>query len=258
MFKLSKIVDLNSDLGEGFGQWRMGDDEAMLDLVTSANIACGFHAGDYNIMAHCYSQAKKKNVAIGAHVGFPDLAGFGRRPLTLSAEEITRLIIYQIGAAQALALSHGHKVTYVKAHGALANIAETDREIAESIAWAVKQVDPSLCLLAIALSEQTQAGEKAGIRTFHEIFADRNYTEQGRLQPRHETSSVITDSDLIASRVKNMLEIQSIICFNGKKLSTPIDSICLHSDTQHAVDIARNLRNMLLTEGYNLGPFTAN
>jgi UPF0271 protein len=158
MLKSSRNIDLNSDLGEGFGQWRMGDDEAMLDLVTSANIACGFHAGDYNIMVHCYSRAKQKNVAIGAHVGFPDLAGFGRRPLALSAEEITRLIIYQIGAAQALALSLGHKITYVKAHGALANIAETDREVAESIASALKQVDPSLCLLAIALSEQTQAG----------------------------------------------------------------------------------------------------
>ncbi|MFM8860354.1 MAG: LamB/YcsF family protein [Methylocystis sp.] len=258
MLKSIRNIDLNSDLGEGFGQWRMGDDEAMLDLVTSANIACGFHAGDYNIMAHCYSQAKQKNVAIGAHVGFPDLAGFGRRTLALSAEEITRLIIYQIGAAQALALSQGHKITYVKAHGALANIAETDRAIAESITCALKHVDPSLCLLAIALSEQTQAGERAGIRTFHEIFADRNYTEQGRLQPRQEASSVITDAELITSRVKKMLESQSIICLSGKKLSTPIDSICLHSDTQHAIDTANNLRQTLLAEGYNLSPFTIN
>ena len=209
-------------------------------------------------MAHCYSQAKQKNVAIGAHVGFPDLAGFGRRTLALSAEEITRLIIYQIGAAQALALSQGHKITYVKAHGALANIAETDRAIAESITCALKHVDPSLCLLAIALSEQTQAGERAGIRTFHEIFADRNYTEQGRLQPRQEASSVITDAELITSRVKKMLESQSIICLSGKKLSTPIDSICLHSDTQHAIDTANNLRQTLLAEGYNLSPFTIN
>jgi len=256
MLKTSTNIDLNSDLGEGFGQWRMGDDDSMLSLVTSANIACGFHAGDYNIMAHCYSQAKQKNVAIGAHVGFPDLAGFGRRPLALSPEEITRLIIYQIGAAQALALSMRHKITYVKAHGALANIAETDREIAESIAYAIRLANPSLCLLAIACSEQTLAGEKAGIRTYHEIFADRNYTKEGRLQPRQEASSVITDIDLITSRVKKMLETQSIITCNGKELSTPIDSICLHGDTPHAVKTARKLREMLVKEDYNLRPFS--
>ena len=184
MTSASRTIDLNADLGEGFGHWRMGDDDAMLDIVTSANVACGFHAGDPDIMATTFARAKEKGVAVGAHVAFPDLAGFGRRSLPMSAREIERAVAYQLGAAQALAALSGHRITHVKAHGALANIAERDADVANAIARAVRGVDPSLALLAIALSEQTLAGARAGLRVVNEIFADRAYMDDGRLQPR--------------------------------------------------------------------------
>jgi UPF0271 protein len=248
-------LDLNADLGEGYGAWSMGDDDAMLDIVTSAIVASGFHAGDPQIMARVFARAKEKGVAVGAHVGFPDLHGFGRRPMALSAQEIERVVAYQLGAAQALAIYAGHKITHVKAHGALANIAESDVAVATAIARAMRAVDPSLTLLAIALSEQTRAGERAGLRVAHEIFADRAYTDNGRLQPRKEPGAVIENIEAAIARARTMIEEGVLVTIGGKRLPTPIDSLCVHGDNAEAVALAHRLREALQDAGWTIRPF---
>jgi UPF0271 protein len=251
-------IDLNADLGEGFGPWRMGDDAALLGLVTSANVACGFHAGDPDIMTRVLMQAREAGVAVGAHVAFPDLAGFGRRILPMSAAEIARAVAYQIGAAQALATFAGHRLSHVKAHGALANLAEHDAAVADAIAGATRAVDPSLTLLAIARSEQTRAGERAGLRVAHEIFADRAYANDGRLRARALPGAVIHDVDAVIARVRQMLAAQALVTIDGELLPTPIDSICVHGDTPQAVALAQALRQALEKDGVALRPFVAN
>lgn len=251
-------IDLNADLGEGFGPWRMGDDAALLGLVTSANVACGFHAGDPDIMTRVLMQAREAGVAVGAHVAFPDLAGFGRRILPMSAAEIARAVAYQIGAAQALATFAGHRLSHVKAHGALANLAEHDAAVADAIAEATRAVDPSLTLLAIARSEQTRAGERAGLRVAHEIFADRAYANDGRLRARALPGAVIHDVDAVIARVRQMLAAQALITIDGELLPTPIDSICVHGDTPQAVALAQALRYALENDGVALRPFVTN
>ena len=251
-------IDLNADLGEGFGPWRMGDDAALLGLVTSANVACGFHAGDPDIMTRVLMQAREAGVAVGAHVAFPDLAGFGRRILPMSAAEIARAVAYQIGAAQALATFAGHRLSHVKAHGALANLAEHDAAVADAIAEATRAVDPSLTLLAIARSEQTRAGERAGLRVAHEIFADRAYANDGRLRARALPGAVIHDVDVVIARVRQMLAAQALITIDGELLPTPIDSICVHGDTPQAVALAQALRQALENDGVALRPFVTN
>ncbi|PWB84326.1 MAG: hypothetical protein C3F11_01865 [Methylocystaceae bacterium] len=248
-------IDLNADLGEGYGHWRMGDDEAMLGVVTSANVACGFHAGDPEIMARCFALAAQRGVSVGAHVSFPDLAGFGRRRIPFTPLEIERLVAYQIGAAQALALYSGHMITYVKCHGALANVAEREPDVAMAVARATLAVDARLTLLTIARSEQVGAAERAGLRAANEIFADRAYTDEGRLKPRGETGAVIEDADWAAARVLAMLTEQALITESGKRLPTPIDSICVHGDSPHAVEMARRLSRGLTGAGYELAAF---
>ncbi len=251
-------IDLNADLGEGFGPWRMGDDAALLGVVTSANVACGFHAGDPDIMTRVLMQAREAGVAVGAHVAFPDLAGFGRRILPMSAAEIARAVAYQIGAAQALATFAGHRLSHVKAHGALANLAEHDAAVADAIAEATRAVDPSLTLLAIARSEQTRAGERAGLRVAHEIFADRAYANDGRLRARALPGAVIHDVDVVIARVRQMIAAQALITIDGELLPTPIDSICVHGDTPQAVALAQALRHALENDGVALRPFVTN
>lgn len=248
-------IDLNADLGEGFGPWRMGDDDAMLDIITSANVACGFHAGDQEIMARTFARAKEKDVAIGAHVGFPDLWGFGRRAMPYSAAEIERLVAYQLGAAMALAAYSSHRISYVKAHGALANIAESDADVAIAIARGVRAVEPSLTLLAIALSEQTRAAERAGLRIADEIYADRAYTKHGRLKPRRESGAVIEDIDMAIDRARMMIAEGALITEDGERLKTSIDSICVHGDTPHAIEMARRLRIALEDANFALRAF---
>jgi len=250
-----KTIDLNADLGEGFGAWRMGDDAAMLGVVTSANVACGFHAGDPDIMAGIFTQAREKGVAVGAHVAFPDLAGFGRRALAMTPAEIEHAVAYQLGAALALARQAGVRLAHVKAHGALANLAETDAATADAIARAVKAVDPSLTLLVIALSEQVRAGARAGLRLAHEIFADRAYAEDGTLAPRAQKGAVIEDAAAAATRVRDMLAEGALITQSGARLKTPIDSVCVHGDTPQAVAMARDLRASLKAAGYRLRAF---
>ena len=248
-------VDLNSDLGEGFGHYRCGDDDAMLAIVSSANVACGFHAGDPEIMARTFALAKERGVAIGAHPGFPDVWGFGRRRLPFGPAEIERLVAYQIGAAAGMAAYAGHRLTYVKAHGALGNIAEVEPEIARAIARAIKGVDPALTMLTIALSEQVGAAHDAGLRCVSEIFADRGYSEDGHLIPRGLPGAMIEDPAAAAARIIAMLDAKAIITAQGTKLPTEIGSICVHGDSAHAVESARRVRAGLEAAGITIAPF---
>ncbi|MET3415061.1 5-oxoprolinase subunit PxpA [Methylobacterium sp. 1030] len=248
-------VDLNADLAEGFGAYACGDDEAMLDVVTSANVACGLHAGDPEIMVRAFKLAKTKGVAVGAHPGFPDLWGFGRRRIPFSPGEIERLVAYQIGAAQALANYAGHRVTYVKTHGALGNVAAEDRTVADAVARAVRAVDRDLRLLANTLTVQVSAGETAGLEVVQEIFADRGYAEDGRLIPRGEPGALITAADEAAERVLSMITAGAIVTASGRRLPTPIQSVCVHGDSAHAIDTARAVRARLEGAGVAVIPF---
>jgi len=251
------VVDLNSDLGEGFGTYACGDDAAMLGIVSSANVACGFHAGDPDVMAETFRLARQKGVAVGAHPGYADLQGFGRRPIPMSVAGIERIVAYQIGAAQAMATLAGHRLTYVKPHGALANVASAERPVADAIARAIKTVDPSLVYLAIAVSEQVAAGEAAGLTTVAEIFADRGYAEDGQLVRRGLPGAMIDDPEQAATRALAMVEEGAIITVSGRRLKTAIGSICVHGDSIHAVDSARRLRQCLTSAGVVIAPFAA-
>ena len=252
-----KSIDLNSDLGEGFGVYKCGDDEAMLSVVTSANVACGFHAGDPMIMARTFQLAKERGVAVGAHPGFPDLPGFGRRRIPYSPGEIERIVAYQIGAAQALAAYCGHRITHVKPHGALANAAEVEYEVAGAIARAIRSVDPTLSFLAIALGEQVNAAERAGINAYIEIFADRGYTKEGRLVPRGTPGALIEDPEEAAERVLTMVDAGAIITVEGTRLKTPIDSVCVHGDSPGAVQTAQRVRARLEAAGVVVAAFSS-
>jgi 5-oxoprolinase (ATP-hydrolysing) subunit A len=250
-------VDLNCDCGEGFGVYRIGDDSAMLDIVTSVNVACGFHAGDPEIMAKTFKAAKAKGVAVGAHPGFPDLWGFGRRGLPFTAGEIERLIAYQIGAANALAAYAGVRLAYVKVHGALSNIAAENEPIAQAIARAVKMVDPGLGFLAPAGTKLETAGVAHGLAVAREIYADRAYTDAGHLVERSCPGAVLHDAGDAAARVLTMVLEGSIITISGKRLAAGIDSICVHGDSPNAVAMAKAVRACLEQAGIALAPFSA-
>jgi UPF0271 protein len=254
---MNKTIDLNSDLGEGFGDYSIGDDDAMLNIVSSANVACGFHGGDPEIMANVFALAKQRNVAVGAHPGFNDLWGFGRRVIPHSAGEIERLVAYQIGAAQALAAYAGHPITYVKAHGALGNLALADAGVATAISRAMKAVDPSLICLAIALGQQDRIARDLGLEVRSEIYADRAYTETGGLVSRQLEGAVLRDPEVAAARVLRMVRAGAIETISGGSLPTAIDSICVHSDTPAAIAIAGRVRRDLEAAGFSLKPFAA-
>lgn len=248
-------VDLNSDLGEGFGAWAMGDDAAMLAIVTSANVACGFHAGDPDHMAATFARARAAGVAVGAHPGFPDLQGFGRRRIAMSEGEIERCVAYQIGAAQAMAALAGHRLGHVKVHGALANLAAAERGVAEAVARAIRAVDRDLVLLAIALSEQVGAGARAGLGVVAEVFADRGYGDDGQLVRRGLPGALIEDAEEAAARALRMVEDGEVISVSGKRLATAVESICVHGDGAHAVACARVLKERLTAAGIEVAPF---
>jgi UPF0271 protein len=250
-----RSVDLNCDCGEGFGAYRIGDDVAMLDIVTSVNVACGFHAGDPEIMAQTFRAAKAKGIAIGAHPGFPDLWGFGRRKLPFTPGEIERLVAYQIGAANALATYAGARLGHVKIHGALSNIAADDEMIARVIARAVKAVAPNLAFLAPAGTKLETAGLAQGLAVAREIFADRAYTDAGRLAERSCPGAVLDDPEDAAARVLAMVLEGAIITVSGERLATGIDSICVHGDSPNAVAMAKAVRARLEEAGIALAPF---
>lgn len=249
-----RSLDLNCDCGEGYGAYTAGDDAAMLDIVTSANVACGFHGGDAETMARTFRSAKKKGVAIGAHPGYPDLWGFGRRKLPFTAGEIERLIAYQVGAAMALAAYAGHKISYVKVHGALSQAATEDETIARAVTRAVRIVEPRLGFLAIAATPLETAAEAEGLPVAREIYADRAYGDDGRLLARSLPGAVLHEPSEVAERVLAMVGEGAVIAQSGKRILTAIQSICVHGDSPNAVAMATAVRARLETEGYALRP----
>ncbi len=248
-------IDLNSDLGEGFGRWSLGDDDALLDVVTSANVACGFHAGDASIMRRVCERAVASGVAIGAQVGYRDLPGFGRRFIDIEPEVLTQDVIYQIGALEAFARTAGSRVRYVKPHGALYNAIVHHEEQAAAVVQAVLDYDPTLPVLGLPGSAWLRRAEDAGLRVVHEAFADRAYTPHGTLVSRRLPGSVLHDPEEIARRCVAMASGEPVADVEGGALRLAAASICVHGDTAGAVDIARGVRRALSDAGVSLAPF---
>jgi UPF0271 protein len=245
-------VDLNADVGEGFGAYAFGCDEAILACITSANIACGFHAGDPATMRRTVRLALANGVAIGAHPGLPDLAGFGRRELAISREEAYDLIVYQVGALRAFATAAGAVLRHVKPHGALYNMAARQADLAMAVVTAVRDVDPTLTLFGLAGSELIRAGHSIGLATANEVFADRRYESDGTLTPRTECGAVITDPAESTEQVIRMVREGRVRSRNGVDVAIQADTICLHGDGPHAVELAQRLRAALTTEGITI------
>ena len=248
-------VDLNADLAEGFGVWELGDDTAMLDIVTSANLACGFHAGNPVGLARTCRAAAGRGVRIGAQVGYFDLAGFGRRRIDVAPAELTADVVYQIGALQALARTAGSELGYVKPHGALYNTIVTDRDQARAVAEAVHAVDPGLPVLGLAGSVFFAEAERLGLRTVAEAFADRSYQPDGSLVPRGAPDAVLRDPGLIAERALAMVHNGEVTAVDGTVIRIEVESVCVHGDSPGAVGIAGAVRERLLAGGVDLEAF---
>ena len=245
-------IDLNSDLGESFGPWRMGNDSALMDSISSANVACGFHAGDPGTMRGTIALAREKGVAIGAHPGFQDLVGFGRREIRTTASEIADLVLYQISALAGMAAAQGVKLQHVKPHGALYTMACKDRGLADAIALAVASFDRSLILFGLPNSELLRAGAAAGLPVAAEVFADRAYDPDGSLTARSKPGSVIHDTQQVVERAIRMVQEQNVIAVDGSTIALRADTICLHGDTPGAADHARAVRAGLENAGITI------
>ncbi len=248
-------VDLNADMGESFGPWNMGDDESLLKIVTSANIACGFHAGDPDVMAQTMIQAAENNVGIGAHPGFPDLQGFGRRNMKIPHDSLRNLVRYQLGAAMGVAKAVGTKVRHLKLHGALANMCSVDIDMARACYQGALDVDPDIIIMVLAVTKQEDAVRELNCKWVGEIFADRAYNDDGTLVDRSKPGAVIHDPELAGPRIVNMVQEGAIITESGKRLETSIDTICLHGDGPAAVQIARSVRENLIAGGVDVTKF---
>jgi UPF0271 protein len=251
-----KKINLNADLGESYGAWRMGDDARLLPLVQSASLGCGFHAGDPVTMARTVRAVVAAGVSLGAHPSYPDLQGFGRRAMQCSPEEVEALVLYQIGALDAFARVEGARVTHVKPHGALNNDSCRDAALAAAIASAVKRYDPGLILLAPAHSRLAEAGVAAGLRVAIEIFADRTYEDDGALTPRGKAGAVLHETESCRAHLAAMLDAGGLVTRGGKILPTPIHSVCVHGDGPGAVAIAAELHRYL-QKNYRLAPLQA-
>lgn len=249
-------VDLNADLGEGFGRWSLGPDDLLLDLITSANVACGFHAGDPSILRQVCEGAAAKGVRIGAQVSYRDLAGFGRRAMDVPSAELENEVIYQIGALDGMCRVAGTSVSYVKPHGALYNRCFTDAEQARAVAAAVAAYDDGLTMLGQPGSELLVAAASAGLAVTHEAFADRAYAPDGSLVPRGRDGSVIHDPAVVTSRVIQMATEHTVVAIDGSVVDIRPDSICLHSDTPGAAELARAVRDGLKAAGVEVAAFT--
>ncbi|TAM61663.1 MAG: LamB/YcsF family protein [Rhodanobacter sp.] len=245
-------IDLNGDLGESFGAWRMGEDAALLALVSSANIACGFHAGDPDIMRQTVALAIAHGVAIGAHVALPDLQGFGRREMAVTPAEAHALTLYQIGALHAFARAAGTRLAHVKPHGALYNMAARDAALAQAIAHAVRDFDPQLRLFALAGSALIDAGRSLGLAVAAEAFADRRYRSDGALQPRREAGAVIEDVEQATAQALGIARDGSVLTVDGGSLRMQADTLCLHGDGAHAVPFAHAVRAALRAAGLRI------
>lgn len=243
-------INLNADLGEGFGPWTMGDDQAMLDIVNSASIACGGHAGDPETMRRTVRLAKARGVSIGAHPSYPDLQGFGRRAMALTPAELEGQTAFQIGALAGIAALEAARVTHVKPHGALNNVACIDRDVADTLCRAIRTIDQDLILLAPAASQLLEAGRAAGLNVVAEIFADRAYLPDGQLVPRVRPDAMIHGAEACLDHTLSMLEAGALIAVDGTRVAASIGSICVHGDSPGAVGIARYLRQELGARGY--------
>lgn len=248
------LLNLNADLGESFGPWSMGDDERLLQIVNSANVACGFHAGDPLVMANTINTAKNANVSIGAHPGFPDLQGFGRRPMSIPKDELSAMLQYQLAALDGMSRMRGLPITHVKAHGALNNMACEDRNLADAIVEATKSYNPNLIFLAPVLSELAAAATDASLTVALEVFADRRYTESGSLVSRRKPHAVIDTADACIQHVLSMIAAKGVVTESGSILKTEFHSICVHGDNPHAVDTAQLIRQAMLENGHELKP----
>lgn len=248
-------IDLNSDLGESYGNWTLGDDTAMLDIVTSANVACGFHAGDALTLQRTCSAAAERGVVVGAQVGYNHLAGFGRWRIEMPSAELTADVIYQIGALDAMCRVAGTRVQYVKPHGALYNTAAVDERQARAVVEAVVAYDASLPLMGLPGSVLLQVGEEAGLRCVREAFADRGYTPEGRLVARDQPGALLHDPDEVAARMLRLVTEGRLTANDGTDIEVQADSICTHGDSPGAVAMARALREQLAAAGVTVAGF---
>lgn len=247
-------IDLNSDLGESFGRYTLGLDDQVIPLVSSVNVACGMHAGDPVVMRKTVKLAADAGVAVGAHPGYPDLQGFGRRDMALSPDEAYAYLLYQVGALQAFCHAQGVRVHHVKPHGQLYNRAAVDPALAEALAQAVYDADPNLVLVGLANGELISAGQKVGLRTAQEFFADRNYTDEGLLVSRKLENAVITDEDFAVARVVRAVKEGTIEAASGKTIAVQADTVCVHGDNAHALAFAGKIRAALAEAGIEVKP----
>ena len=238
-------VDINSDLGESFGNYKIGNDAEVMKYISSANIACGFHAGDPLVIEKTIKLALENKVAIGAHPGYPDLQGFGRRSMKLSTDEIRAMVFYQIGALKSMTEALGGKLQHVKAHGALYNDASVDEKIAKAIAEAVILIDPDLIFMGLANSKMIETASKLGLKTASEVFADRAYTKEGTLVSRTLPGSVIHDASVCNERVLKMVREGNVTEIEGSEIKLKAESICIHGDNPSAIEMAKSLREYL-------------
>lgn len=242
-------VDLNCDMGESYGAWTIGDDAAIMPFVSSVNIACGFHGGDPSVMRATVRAAAAHHVAIGAHPGLPDLAGFGRREMAVSPQEVYDMTAYQIGALRGVAAAAGVSINHVKPHGALYNMAAVRQPIANAIALAVRDIDSALILVALSGSCLIDAGRAQGLRTASEVFADRNYLADGTLVPRSSPHALVHDVDVAAERAVRMLEARRVTAIDGTDISIVADTVCIHGDGAYAPQFAQRIRAALASAG---------
>ncbi len=247
-------IDINCDFGESFGVYRLSEEEAILDYVTSVNIACGFHAGDPLVMRKTVQMALEKGVAIGAHPGFPDLLGFGRRNINVTPDEVYAYVVYQVGALSAFVKAEGGKMSHVKPHGALYNMAAKEAVLAEAIAKAVYDMDPTLTLYGLAGSELITAGKRIGLKTASEVFADRTYQQDGLLTPRSEPNALITDEREAVYQVMRMVQEGRVRSLQGIDVPIEAETVCIHGDGAQAVLFARNLYETLQAAGIEIRP----
>jgi len=250
-------IDVNSDMGESYGVWTLGDDEAMLGLVTSANVACGFHAGDPSVLRATCALAVQNDVAIGAQVSFPDVPGFGRRHIDMAPDELRDAVLYQLGALDAFAQVAGTEITYVKPHGALYHTTATHPAAAQALVAAAAEYDPSLAILGLPGSELLAAADAAGLESVPEAFADRAYRPDGGLVSRREPGSVLTDPDEVAERAVRIATDNEVVAIDGTVVAIRARSICVHGDTPGAVDLARAVRSALDAAGVGVYRFTS-
>ena len=246
-------IDLNCDMGESFGAWTMGNDSALMDYVSSVNIACGFHAGDATTIRKTVETAIAKGVKIGAHPSFPDLQGFGRREMKMSAAEVFDIVLYQVSAIKGMCEALGTKLNHVKPHGALYNKAAKDVEISAAIAKAVKKLDENLIFYGLSGSFLISEAEKSGLKTASEVFADRTYQTDGSLTPRTELNALIHDSNQAIAQVLEMVFEQKVTAVNGEKIPLKAETICIHGDGQHALEFAKTINSTLKSKNIEIG-----